>query len=100
MKTCPNCRTIHQDHYNGTCQDCGAPLGSVQPNGGGPAGGDRQFRFARQIQRSSQENAAFSPEAMRARRGSVEGQNIEQSIVDIARAAVEHFGFIGGQNAA
>lgn len=80
MKTCPNCRTIHDDDYMGTCQDCGKGLGSVQPNGVG--GGDLMRRYADQRRRAARDDA-FSPEAMRAARGRVDAP-IEQGILDVA----------------
>lgn len=80
MKTCPNCRVVHADEYMGTCQDCGAPMGGVQANGGGGL----QFSWARQVQQSAQESAQES----RMKRGDYSGVKLEQSIVDVAASFV------------
>lgn len=76
MKPCPNCRTIHQDNYNGQCQDCGAPLSGVASNGSG----DMSFRLAKQLQQGARE----SNQEQQMKRGNYSGVSLEQSIIDVA----------------
>ena len=80
VKTCPNCRVIHPDDYTGTCQECGAPLGNVQSNGGGGL----EFRWAAQINQGRRENM----EESRMKRGDYSGVKLEKSMVDVAKRFV------------
>jgi hypothetical protein len=82
MKTCPNCRVIHPDDYNGTCPECGAPLGGVQPNGA--TGADMQARYNSQIAMQRREGQLEA----QMKRGNYSNVPLEQSMVDVARRFV------------
>lgn len=95
MKTCPNCRVIYDDDYNGTCNECGKGLGSVSPNNG-QNGTDLAFAFAKQIQRQHVE-AGLTPGViastlqranMSGRSGDLNGMPLDDRTIDIARSFV------------
>ena len=79
MKTCPNCRVVHADEYNGQCQECGAPLGNVR----GSNQGDLAFRFARQVQRGAEESS--QEQAMK--RGRYDRVKVEDGLMEVSKAA-------------
>jgi len=81
MKTCPNCRVIHPDDYRGTCQECGAPLGNVQPHGGV---GNLEARFNRQV---AQQRRETQMEAQM-KQGRYDDVPLQDSLVDVARRFV------------
>lgn len=84
MKTCPNCRCVYEDDYNGSCTDCGKGLSGVSANnsGGGGSGNDLQFRYANQIARGARE----SSQEMSMRRGRYDGVQIPEGILNAARS--------------
>lgn len=76
MKSCPNCRVIHPDDFNGTCQECGAGLGGVAANGSP----DLAFRYARQVADGRRE----AGQEQRLKRGDSSGVKLEDSLVGVA----------------
>lgn len=91
MKSCPNCRTIHRDEYEGQCHDCGAPLGGMRGNNQG----DLAFAFAAQQRKARRE--ADTEASFRAARNMGAGARpgdaydrapIEDAVMDAARRMV------------
>lgn len=84
MKKCPNCSCLWPDEYNGSCHECGAGLGSVQPDGG------LQFRYAKQL--GDMEREASLGQQFRSSRGSARPGDaydrapVNDAVIEKARA--------------
>jgi hypothetical protein len=81
MKTCPNCRAIHADDYNGTCSDCGKALGGIQANGG-----DSSLAFSLARQTADARREAGLENALK--HGNISGLRLQPSLVDVARSFI------------
>lgn len=81
MKTCPNCRAVWGDDYEGQCLDCGRPMGGVQGNA---TGGDLAFRYASQITQGQRETS--SERSMK--RGVYDGVALPPTLVEVASGFV------------
>ncbi len=85
MKKCPGCNYLWADDYNGTCMECGKPLGGVS------ASPDLSFKYAAQIAAGRRENdseRAMARSSGKARPGDAYdrvGKDVPQPILDRAR---------------
>lgn len=90
MKSCNNCHVIHADDYAGQCHECGAPMGSVAPNGNG----EMTFRYASQVAAARRELDLERD----LKRGNYSKLKYGDNLHDIAKQAVEYLEECAGRN--
>lgn len=77
MKTCPNCRVVHPDEYNGTCQECGAGLSGISAN--------NNFREA-DWRRQAQDSARETSQEQSLKRGDYSNVRVPDRLMEVAKA--------------